>query len=201
MAEAARVEEAVVGELPRKRICRRRFYRWRVPIGYAVGAAALLLAQPTELSVLLALIFILPGQGLRLWASGHIEKTRRLATGGPYRHTQHPLYLGSFAIALGVAVASARPSVVLVVIAYILAFYPYVICDEREFLHRRFGREFELWAAEVPLFFPRISPGGPRATRFAWNRMLSNGEWRSCLAPPMALGLLHLKERLLPFLE
>src|SRR5262245_59413732 len=176
----------------------RRFYRWRVPGGFAVGALALVLAEPSVTSLLFALTLIVPGISLRLWASGHIEKTRRLATGGPYRHTQHPLYLGSFLIALGVAVAAAHLWVLLAVGAYLLAFFPYVMRNEREFLHQRFGAEYELWVAEVPAFFPRLLPAGPRSTRFEWRRVLSNHEWQACLAPPAVLVLLYLKDFLVP---
>lgn len=176
----------------------RSFYRWRVPSAFAVGALTLALAEPTDMSLLLGLALVTPGQGLRLWASGHIEKTRRLATGGPYRHTQHPLYLGSFLIGLGVAVAAAHPWVLLTVGAYLLAFFPHVIRNEREFLHQRFGSEYEFWTAEVPPFLPRLLPAGPRGTRFEWRRVLSNREWQACLAPPGALALLYLKDALIP---
>jgi hypothetical protein len=174
----------------------RRFYRWRVPCGYAVGLALLLLGRPTALSLLLGLVLVVPGQGLRLWASGHLEKTRRLATGGPYAHTQHPLYLGSVVIALGAAVASAHLWVVAAVGAYLLAFFPFVMRDEQEFLEQGFGHEYRRWAAAVPAFLPRLLPGGPRATRFAWERVRANREWKACLAPPAALALLYLKETL-----
>ncbi|HEV8579704.1 MAG TPA: isoprenylcysteine carboxylmethyltransferase family protein [Thermoanaerobaculia bacterium] len=200
MAEVMQVEGVAAGGLARKRTGRRRFYRWRVPSAYAVGLLAFGLARPTHWSLLLALGFILPGQALRLWASGHIEKTRCLATGGPYRHTQHPLYLGTCLIALGVAVAAARFSVLLAVGAYLAAFFPYVIRSERDFLHRSFGREYERWTAEVPQFLPRLFPAGDPGTRFAWRRVLSNREWQACLAPPAALALYQVKESLMAFL-
>lgn len=176
----------------------RSFYRWRVPGGFVVGILTLVLAEPSATSQLFALALITPGLCLRLWAAGHLEKTRRLATGGPYRHTQHPLYLGSFLIALGVAVAAAHPWVLLTVVAYLLAFFPYVMRNEREFLHKRFGSEYELWVAEVPAFFPRLLPAGPQATRFEWRRVLANREWQACLAPPAVLALLYLKDVLIP---
>jgi protein-S-isoprenylcysteine O-methyltransferase Ste14 len=196
MAEVAQVEGIAASSVPRKK-SNRGFYRWRVPAAYAVGILAFALARPTTGSMLLALAFILPGQAVRLWAAGHIEKTKRLATGGPYRHTQHPLYFGTCLIALGVAVAAARTPVVLAIAAYLVAFFPYVMRNERDFLHRTFGREYELWTAEVPPFFPRLLPAGPQATRFAWRRVLSNREWQVCLAPPAALALHQVKESLL----
>ena len=65
--------------------------------------AALVLARPTPVSLALGLPLALLGEALRLWASGHIEKTKALATGGPYAHTRNPLYVGSLLMAIGVA--------------------------------------------------------------------------------------------------
>jgi len=64
--------------------------RYRVPAGWVVGVLVLALARPTPVSLLAGLPLAVLGEGLRLWASGHIEKTRRLATGGPYAHSRNP---------------------------------------------------------------------------------------------------------------
>ena len=65
--------------------------RLRVPLGYLAGALAVVFARPTPASIAAGLALAVVGEALRLWASGHIEKTRRLATGGPYAHTRNPL--------------------------------------------------------------------------------------------------------------
>ena len=164
--------------------------RYRVPAGYAVGALAVLLARPNALSILLALPLVLGGEALRLWASGHIEKTRRLATGGPYAHTRNPLYLGSVLLALGFATASASSWVVLAAAAYLLAFYPAVMREEASFLRQTFPEEYGLWARDVPLFLPRINAAGPRQTTFDWSRVSANREWRTAAAIPVVVALL-----------
>jgi protein-S-isoprenylcysteine O-methyltransferase Ste14 len=164
--------------------------RYRVPAGYAVGVLALLLARPSGLSLLLSLPLVLGGEALRIWASGHIEKTRRLATGGPYARTRNPLYLGSVLLALGLATASASSWVVLAVAAYLLAFYPSVMREEASFLRQAFPEEYGLWARDVPLFFPRIDAAGPRQTTFSWARVAANREWRTAAALPLVLALL-----------
>ena len=134
---------------------------------------------PRPSSLLVGLPLASLGEALRLWASGHIEKTKRLATGGPYAHSRNPLYVGSLLIALGVAVACASPWVVLAVAAYFLAFYPAVMREEAAFLAAKFPAEYAAWAAAVPLFWPRLAPGGPRASRFDWARVRMNREWRT----------------------
>ncbi len=165
--------------------------RYRVTAGWVVGVLVLLLARPTTLSLLLGLPLALAGEAIRVWASGHIEKTRRLATGGPYAHSRNPLYVGSLLIALGVATACASPWVVLAVALYFLAFYPSVMREEAAFLADRFP-EYAAWAAAVPLFLPRPTPGGARSSRFEWARVRMNREWRTAAALPLIAVLLAL---------
>ena len=164
--------------------------RLRVPLGYAVGVLVIILARPRIESLAAGMALAVLGEGLRIWASGHIEKTERLATGGPYAHTRNPLYAGSALLALGVAVASASPFVALAVAAYFAALFPAVIREESAFLARRFPEEYAAWAREVPVFLPRRRPAGPRATRFDWRRVRTNREWRTAAALPAVAGLL-----------
>ena len=172
--------------------------RLRVVFGYAVGVIVLLLARPTPGSLLGAVPFALLGEGLRLWASGHIEKTQRLATGGPYAHTRNPLYLGSGMIALAAAVACASAAVAACVTLYLAAFYPTVVSEEADFLRRKFGDEYEAWAREVSMFLPRLRARGPQGTRFDWGRVRANREWRTAAALPL-VGLLLLARGYLRF--
>jgi protein-S-isoprenylcysteine O-methyltransferase Ste14 len=169
--------------------------RLRVPFGWLAGAALVALARPTPRALLLGLLPALLGEALRLWASGHIEKTRALATGGPYAHTRNPLYLGSVLIASGVAVACASPWCVALLAAYLAAFYPAVIREEESFLRQRFPEAYPAWAAEVPLFLPRPLARGPRSSRFSWARVGANREWRTALALPLLALLLYLRGR------
>jgi protein-S-isoprenylcysteine O-methyltransferase Ste14 len=164
--------------------------RLRVPLGYAAFALVVILARPRAGSVAAGMALAVLGEGLRIWASGHIEKTARLATGGPYAHTRNPLYVGSALLALGVAVASASPFVVLAVAVYFAALYPAVIREESAFLAARFPEEYAAWAREVPAFLPRLSPAGPRASRFDWARVRANREWRTAAAVPLVAALL-----------
>jgi protein-S-isoprenylcysteine O-methyltransferase Ste14 len=164
--------------------------RYRVPAGWLVGLVVVALARPTTWSWLVGLPLACAGEALRIWASGHIEKTKRLATGGPYAHSRNPLYLGSLLIALGVAVACASPWVVLAVAGYFLAFYPRVMREEAAYLSGKFADGYAAWADAVPLFWPRPAPAGPRASRFDWARVRANREWRTAAALPLLAALL-----------
>ena len=165
--------------------------RYRVPAGWLIGVIVVVLARPTPLSMAMGVPLVLIGEAIRIWASGHIEKTKILATGGPYAHCRHPLYVGSLFIALGAAVASASLWVVLAVGAYFLAFFPSVMHEESEFLARKFPDEHAAWAAAVPPFLPRLTPGGSRSSRFQWTGVTRNREWRTAIALPLIAVLLY----------
>jgi protein-S-isoprenylcysteine O-methyltransferase Ste14 len=170
--------------------------RLRVPLGYAVGLLVLLVSRPSLESLLLGLPLGVTGEGIRVWASGHIDKTRSLATGGPYSFTRNPLYVGSLLLALALAVALASLWAVVAVAAYFAAFYPSVIREEEGFLREKFAVEYGDWAAEVPPFMPRLTPGGPRASRFQWKRVGRNREWRTAIGFLVAAALLYLRHLL-----
>lgn len=162
-----------------------RLSRLRVPLGYAVGALVIFLARPRAESIAAGMALAVFGEAIRIWASGHIEKTARLATGGPYAHTRNPLYVGSALLALGIAVASASLLVLAAVALYFAILYPPVVREESAFLAARFPEEYAAWAREVPVFLPRLRPAGPRASRFDWARVRANREWRTAAALPL----------------
>ena len=139
------------------------------PAGSSASLRARCWRVPRPARWLLGLPLLLAGEASACGPPGHIEKTKCLATGGPYAHSRNPLYVGSLLIALGVAVACASPWVVLAVAVYFAAFYPSVMREEAAFLARKFPREYAEWAAGVPLFWPRLSPGG-RAARASSGR-------------------------------
>jgi protein-S-isoprenylcysteine O-methyltransferase Ste14 len=175
-----------------------RLSRLRVPAGYAAGLAALVLARPYPLSLAVGGALAVTGEALRIWASGHIDKTENLATGGPYALTRNPLYLGSLLVGLGVAVAAASAGAAVLAVAYFAVFYPAVMVEEARFLRAKFASEYDRWAAAVPMFLPRLWPAGPRASRFAWRRVARNREWRTALAVPVLALALYARARWLP---
>lgn len=172
--------------------------RLRVPAGYLAGLVCLFLARPSGLSLAMGAALSVAGEVFRVWAAGHIEKTRLLATGGPYAHTRNPLYLGSVVIALGTMVAAGSVWIVPLATAYLLAFYPRAIREEARFLANKFPGEYETWASAVPLFVPRLRAAGPRASCFKWAQVRANREWRTAMALPVVLLLLFARLRWLP---
>ena len=80
--------------------------RRRVALGWMVVVATLVLARPTWGTWRSGLTIAALGEAVRVWAAGHLEKSREVTRSGPYRWTRHPLYVGSTIMALGIVIAS-----------------------------------------------------------------------------------------------
>ena len=65
-----------------------RIARRRVPLGFAAASVALIFARPTWATWLLGLAVALVGEAFRVWAAGHVEKSREVTQSGPYRWTR-----------------------------------------------------------------------------------------------------------------
>ena len=82
--------------------------RYRVALGGLMAAChAVVGAAHRRAASLAGAPIAALGAALRLWAAGHVEKSREVTSSGPYRYTRHPLYLGSTIVGVGVAVAAA----------------------------------------------------------------------------------------------
>ena len=158
--------------------------RRRVTLGFAVAVAALLLARPTWRSWSAGLAVAIAGEALRIWAAGHLDKSREVTRSGPYRWTRHPLYVGSGIIALGVVVASRSAIVALIGAAYIGVTIPMAIRAEEAFLRRTFGATYDLYQRdEAP----------PMLRRFSLARARRNREYRAVLGLIGGFGVLAAK--------
>jgi len=132
--------------------------RIRVPLGFVFAAVFLWRARPTALSLLLSLLLVLPGLWLRGYAAGYVKKNAELTTTGPYAYTRNPLYLGSMMMAFGLAAASLRwEIVVLLAILFVIIYLPTILSEEK-YLQEHFT-EFAAYAKRVPRLLPRLTPG------------------------------------------
>ncbi len=132
----------------------RRYLAWL----YALLLLALM--APSVRSILLWLPLIALGAGLRIWASGCIEKNVNIAWSGPYRHVRNPLYIGSFLIGLGVTLTADSWILLALYLLLFLVVYRHGVIAEERLLEQKFGRDFKRYCAHVPRFLPR-----PVATR------------------------------------
>lgn len=170
--------------------------RWRVRAGYPVALAFLLLAKPTQASLLAGAVVGSLGLAIRAWAAGYLRKHEALATQGPYAMTRNPLYFGSAILAVGLMIAGNSIWAGALVAAYILVFYPAVMRREEAELRGHYGKEFAAYAARVPLFWPRIGNSkrheGPPA-RFSVQLYSRNREYQAAIGFVLGLAVLWVK--------
>ena len=148
------------------------FARWRVPIGFAAAALVLWLARPSVRTLQVGLPLAVLGQALRLWAAGHLEKSREVTSSGPYRFTRHPLYLGSTLMGVGLAVAANHWLVAALIVVYLGTTLWTAIRTEEAYLRATFGDTYDRYAGGA---LPTV------ARRFSVERAWRNKEYRAPL--------------------
>jgi protein-S-isoprenylcysteine O-methyltransferase Ste14 len=165
-------------------VVRRLLTRYRVVLGGLMAALTLWLARPTAASLLLGALAATAGQALRLWAAGHIEKSREVTSSGPYRYLRHPLYAGSALVGLGVAIAGRQPWLAAAIVVYLVATLVAAMRAEEAHLREKFGEAYDRYAA-------RLAP--PSTRRFSWDRAWHNREHHALAGLVVGLALLALK--------
>lgn len=176
---------------------RRWLARIRLRAVWILAPIYLILARPSVWLIAAGALLALLGGALRAWAAGTIRKNVVLTTGGPYAHTRNPLYLGTFFMGLGLAVAGGRFALALMFLLVFWAVYGWTMREEARQLEERFGEKYRDYAARVPLFFPRLhpyTPGAAMPTRFRLDRYLGHREYQAALG--LLLGFLALLVKL-----
>jgi len=167
--------------------------RWRVPLGFVLGVAYLVFAQPTPRLLFAGGCIALVGLALRAYAAGCLNKNRTLATGGPYAYTRNPLYLGSLIVGAGFAVAGGSWILGLLLLGFFMGVYWPVMRREEQHLHQRFGEAFARYARTVPFFFPAWRAGSTGGETFRWERYRKNHEYQAALGWAAAVAILTAK--------
>lgn len=161
-----------------------RLARWRVPLGFVSAVVVLWFARPTWRTLVAGGVVALAGEAVRLWAAGHLEKSREVTSSGPYRFTRHPLYVGSAVMGAGLAVASAHVGLAALIAVYLATTFTVAIKAEEAFLQSRFGGDYEAYRAG------RLTNG----RRFSWARAIrTNREYRAVVGLVALFALLALK--------
>jgi protein-S-isoprenylcysteine O-methyltransferase Ste14 len=170
--------------------------RWRVPLGFVLGAAYLVFSQPTVTLLATGGGITLLGLALRAFSAGCLEKNLALTTGGPYRYTRNPLYLGSFFIGLGFALAGGSWTMGLVFLVFFLMIYWPVMRREERFLRAKFGDLYGRYAEKVPFFFPTGHSVPDPGVKFRWDQYRRNHEYEAALGYLAAMFFLLVKMKL-----
>lgn len=141
-------------------------------------------ASPNPTSIVLGLLVVFLGEGLRAWGVSYAGvETRttagvgasKLVTSGPFAFVRNPLYLGNIIIYTGLGIMSWAwwPWLPLAAVLWFLVQYFLIVKEEERFLEREFGAEYRQYRKQVPAFFPRFS-------RYDTPHRQSN-DWRGAL--------------------
>jgi protein-S-isoprenylcysteine O-methyltransferase Ste14 len=158
--------------------------RYRVFLGFVFAAVTLWLATPMLDSLVAGGAMMIAGECMRLWAAGHLEKSKEVTRSGPYRFTRHPLYLGSTLIGLGYAIAARHPVVAVIVAAYLLLTLTAAIRSEEKHLREKFGGEYDAYTERR---------AAPMQRSFSWQRAMGNREYNAMAGVAAVLALLAAK--------
>jgi protein-S-isoprenylcysteine O-methyltransferase Ste14 len=192
---------------------RRKYLRARLAPLYLLGLAFFLLADPGPLGLVFGAALVSGGLALRAWGAGHLVKTDRLVTTGPYAHLRHPLYAGTLLIAIGLAAAAGPLGIGLLfgaVLPFFFVYYfPYKERIESARLEGRYGDAYTAYRRAVPALWPARSAWRGRALGLApgivaaetqerddgWTsaRYLANDEQGAGLASLLGLALIALR--------
>jgi protein-S-isoprenylcysteine O-methyltransferase Ste14 len=164
--------------------------RLRVAMGFVIGALVLVLARPTHATVAAGMTLAACGEAIRIWAAGHLQKSREVTVSGPYRWMAHPLYLGSTIMGIGLAIACRSVVVALLIGVYLATTVTAAITSEEAYLRRMFGEQYDLYRHGVAL---KRASGSRR--RFSLAQAMANREYRAVVGFVVAVLLLLLKAR------
>ncbi|WP_168059318.1 methyltransferase family protein [Candidatus Manganitrophus noduliformans] len=167
--------------------------RNRIIVSLLLGGALWFLSRPTLLSIAAGAPFVILGEAIRTWSSGHIRKNQELATTGPYAFTRNPLYLGSGMMGFGFILMGRSWGLLLLFLMFFALIYHFTILREEEKLSARFGSQFSAYAESVPRFFPRWSAWRQVETGFDWGLVLKHREHRTWLGIVVILALMMIR--------
>ena len=162
----------------------RMLTRFRVALGFLLAAVVLWLAQPEWSTWTAGAVIAMCGELLRIWAAGHLEKSREVTSSGPYRFTRHPLYVGSTMIGIGAAVAATSLVVAAIIGVYIGLALSAARRSEEAHLREKFGDAYDAYVER------RVEP----MTRgFSLERALRNREHHTVAGLVAGFALLAAK--------
>jgi len=164
----------------------------RLRLTWLLALPFVYLSSPSPGGLLIGALVSASGLLLRGYAAGSINKDRELATGGPYDHIRHPLYVGSFLLGFGLSLAGGRWWFPVLFACLFIGLYALTIGAEEKELGNRFEADFEAYRGKVPPFLPHLRRSGPKALSPGFRSHLyrRNREWQALLGAAMGYGIL-----------
>ena len=148
----------------------------RIPL--FVGAFLLVIfAKPHTPGIVVGLVLIVLGEGIRIWAAGHLQKNETLTVTGPYAYVKNPLYIGSIFIATGFCIL-ADNIYFLAAVTFMFCFHyiPYKKRVEGDRLRKIFGSRFEDYDQKVPDYIPSWKPYSDQKKSWRFGDFIENSE-------------------------
>jgi protein-S-isoprenylcysteine O-methyltransferase Ste14 len=121
----------------------------------------------------------------------HGQVAASLNVTGMYSLTRNPLYLANCMIYVGVLLYSQDLLLTLAFTLFLVVYYERIILAEEAFLLERFGDAYRRWAAEVPVFLPRLHGWRRPALPFSLRSVLRR-EYPTWLAALLALAVIDI---------
>lgn len=154
-------------------------FRWRghVPL-VLFPLACLTISQPEPIELyfgeladdlyeLCCLLIAFVGFGLRCLCVGFVpagtsgrntraQAAEALNTTGLYSLTRNPLYFGNAITYMAAALFTQGLQFSILMLLFLVIYFERIIAAEERFLAVKFGQAYEVWAREVPTFFPKL---------------------------------------------
>jgi protein-S-isoprenylcysteine O-methyltransferase Ste14 len=136
----------------------------RLPVTLPASLAPLawlLLATGAAVAALCVAVFVARGDG----TPAPFDPPRRFVATGPYRYVRNPMYLGAFAMLLGLGLLLRSPSMTALAFAFLLLAHLFVVGYEERQLAGRFGESYVRYRLAVRRWLPPrpASSAGPGA--------------------------------------
>ena len=148
----------------------------RIPL--FIGAVLLVIfAKPKFPEMVVGVILIALGEGIRIWAAGHLQKNEILTVTGPYAYVKNPLYIGSILIATGFCIL-ADNIYFLAAVTFMFCFHyiPYKKKMEGDRLKKIFGSRYEEYDEKVPEYIPRWTRFSDERSSWKFRNFIENSE-------------------------
>ncbi len=164
--------------------------RLRVALGFVFGVLVFVLAKPDRNALIAGALVAGAGEAVRIWAAGHLHKSREVTASGPYRWTAHPLYAGSSIMGAGLAIMCASVPAAILIAVYLAVTLTAAIKSEEAYLRRTFGDQYDLYKNGLEEKRARAS-----RRRFSLAQAIANREYRAVIGLAVVILMLILKAR------
>jgi len=144
---------------------------------FILALLLVIFAKPNLPGMIVGIILILFGEGIRIWAAGHLQKNEILIVTGPYAYVKNPLYIGSILITTGFCIL-ADNIYLLAMATFMFCFHyiPYKKRVEGDRLRKIFGSRFEDYDQKVPDYLPRRMPYSSEKNPWRFRNFIENSE-------------------------